>query len=54
MLCSGKSVVFLHETGGGRSHVEDSSHPRLYTQTAACEKEVIGSGARGHQVCTPK
>lgn len=38
--------------GGGRSHVEDSAHPRLHTQTAAREEEVIGSGTGGHHVRT--
>lgn len=42
----------LHVSGGGRSDAEDSSHPRLHTQTAACEEEVTGPGTRGHHVRT--
>ena len=44
--------VYVCVLGGGRSHVEDSAHPRLHTQTAAREEEIIRSGAGGHQVRT--
>lgn len=42
--------LLLYPAGGWRSHVEDSPHPRLHTQTAAREEEIIRPGARGHHV----
>lgn len=52
LLWFGKCFVFLCVLGGGRSHVKDSAHPRLHTQTAAREEEIIRSRARGHHVRT--